>query len=84
MPRHTWRVPGRDSSMRHSLPALQRAMAGSEWRVDEPRPGTRQVWRGDKVWAEIHYAGASAWDGRSWLVNLEQRYTLDIESRTLH
>lgn len=66
------------------LPALQRAMAGSEWRVDEPRPGTRQVWRGDKVWAEIHYAGASAWDGRSWLVNLEQRYTLDIESRTLH
>ena len=65
------------------LETLQRAMV-PPWRVEEPRPGTRQVWRGEQVWAEIHYAGASAWDGRSWLVNLEQRYTLDVESRTLH
>jgi hypothetical protein len=65
------------------LAALQAAVAGSPWRVEEPRPGTRQVWRGDQVWAEIHYSGQSPWDGRSWLVNLEQRYTLDIESRTL-
>ena len=65
------------------LAALQRAVAGSAWRIEEPRPGTRQVWRDDQPWAEIHYAGASAWDGRAWLVNLEQRYTLDIDSRRL-
>jgi hypothetical protein len=66
------------------LAALQRATAGSAWRIEEPRPGTRQVWHGDEAYAEIHYAGASAWDGRSWLVNFAHRYTLDIESHTVH
>lgn len=64
------------------LAALQRAVAGTAWRIEEPRPGTRQVWRGDQLAAEIHYAGASPWEGRAWLVNLDQRYTLDLESRT--
>ena len=66
------------------LAALQQATAGTAWRVEEPRPGTRQVWHGDEVYAEVHYAGKSAWDGRAWLVNLPLRYTLDIDSRTLH
>jgi hypothetical protein len=65
------------------LPALQAAMAGTAWRIDEPRPGTRQVWRNGGPYAEIHYADRSAWEGRSWLVNLEHRYTLAIESRVL-
>lgn len=65
------------------LAALQRAVAGTPWRVEEPRPGTRQVWRDERLWAEVHYAGGSPWDGRAWLVNLEQRYTLDIESKPL-
>lgn len=64
------------------LAALQQAVAGTAWRIEEPRPNTRQVWRGAQLATEIHYAGSSPWDGRSWLVNLEQRYTLDIESRT--
>lgn len=66
------------------LAALQQAVAGTDWRIEEPRAGTRQVWRGEMPVAEIHYAGRSPWDGHAWLVNLEQRYTLDIESRTLH
>lgn len=66
------------------LAALQAAVAGTAWRIEEPRPGTRQVWRGDVPYAEIHYAAGAPWNGRAWLVNLEQRYTLDIESRALH
>lgn len=65
------------------LATLQQAVAGSEWRIEEPRPGTRQVWRGKQAYAEIHYAGASPWDGRSWLVNLEHRYTVDLESKVV-
>lgn len=65
------------------LPALQQAVAGSRWRVEEPRPGTRLVWHGDRPWAEIHYASASPWEGRAWLVHLEERYTLGIESTPL-
>lgn len=63
------------------LPALQAAVAGSTWRIEAPRPGIRQVWHDGRLHAEIHYAGPSPWEGRSWLVNLEHRYTLDIESR---
>jgi hypothetical protein len=63
------------------LAALQAAVAGGPWRIDEPRPGTRQVWREGRVYAEIHYAGASPWEGRSWFVSFEHRYTLDIQSR---
>jgi hypothetical protein len=63
------------------LASLQKAVAGTAWRIEEPRPGTRQIWRGPQLATEIHYSGGSAWDGRAWLVNLEQRYTLDIESR---
>lgn len=75
----------RDLQLIHwPLPALQRAVAGTDWRIEEPRPGTRQVWHGDEAYAEIHYAGRSAWDGRAWLVNFPLRYTLDVDSRTLH
>lgn len=65
------------------LPALLAAVAGTSWRVEEPRPGIRQLWRGDRIETEIHYAGRSPWDGRSWLVNLEHRYTVDIDSTVL-
>jgi hypothetical protein len=66
------------------LRTLQAAMLGSTWRIEEPRPGTRQLWRDDTLATEIHYAGASPWEGRAWLVNLDARYTLAIESRVLH
>jgi hypothetical protein len=66
------------------LAALQAAVAGSHWRIEEPRAGLRQVWRDETLATEIHYAGKSAWEGRCWLVNLDARYTLDIDSKVLH
>ena len=63
------------------LAPLEKALAGSPWRVTEPRAGTRQLWRGETLAVEIHYAGASAWEGRSWLVNLDARYTLALDSK---
>lgn len=66
------------------LAALQQAVAGSSFRVEEPRAGIRQVWRGDALYAEVHWAGRGPWDGRAWLVNFEQRYSLDLESRVVH
>lgn len=66
------------------LAALQQAVDGSHWRIEEPRAGVRQVWRGETLATEIHHAGKSPWDGRSWLVNLDARYTLDIDSKVLH
>jgi hypothetical protein len=65
------------------LPALQAALAGTDWTATEPVPGTRRIARSGLAYAEIHYAGRSAWDGRWWLVNFEQRYSLDIESKTV-
>ncbi|MCT6647317.1 DUF3261 domain-containing protein, partial [Enterococcus faecalis] len=66
------------------LAALQKAVAGSGRRIEEPRAGQRQLWRGDTLAAEVHYAGASAWEGRSWLVNLDARYSLALDSKLLH
>lgn len=66
------------------LAALQGAVAGSHWRIEEPRAGLRQLWRDETLATEIHYAGKSPWEGRSWLVNLDARYSLDIDSKVLH
>ncbi len=65
------------------LAPLQNAVAGTSWRIEEPRAGTRQLWRGETLAAEIHYAGNSAWEGKSWLVNLDARYTLALDSKVL-
>ena len=65
------------------LPALQAALAGTDWTATEPAPGTRRIAKAGLAYAEIHYANHSAWDGRWWLVNFEQRYSLDIESKSL-
>ena len=50
------------------LTALQAAVVGTRWRIEEPRSGTRQVWRDGKAYAEIHYADrANAHQSSSWL-----------------
>jgi hypothetical protein len=48
--------------------------------VSEPSPGTRRLRRGERLVSEAHYAGGNAWSGRSWLVNLEHGYSLQIDS----
>lgn len=65
------------------LPALAEAMAGSAWQISEPTPGLRRLRRDGVLYAEVHYANPTPWNGRLWLVNFEQRYSLDIESRLL-
>jgi hypothetical protein len=65
------------------LKALAPPLQAAGWEVTEPAPGTRRLRRADRVVAEVHYAGSDAWQGRSWLVNLEHGYTLNIESKQM-
>lgn len=65
------------------LSALQAAYSGSAWRVTEPAPDTRRLWLDQRVVAEVHYAGASPWNGRLWLVNLRDGYALGIHSESV-
>jgi hypothetical protein len=63
------------------LPALQKTLAGTEWRVTEPHVGTRRLHRGDRLIAEVHYADPDPWAGRVWIVHFDVPYTIGIESR---
>lgn len=63
------------------LSALVAALAGSRWQLSEPAPGLRRLRRDGALHTEVHYSGATPWNGRLWLVNFEQRYSLDIVSR---
>lgn len=63
------------------LPALAAALVGGGWQITEPTPGLRRLRRDGALYAEVHYPSATPWNGRLWLVNFEQRYSLDIESR---
>ena len=65
------------------LEALQRHFVGTEWSVAEPYRGTRRLLRAGRLIAEVHYTGADAWSGTSWLANLESGYTLGVESKLL-
>jgi hypothetical protein len=62
------------------LQTLIEPMRTAGWELSEPAPGTRRLRRADRVVAEVHYNGTDPWQGRSWLVNLEHGYTLNIES----
>jgi hypothetical protein len=59
------------------LAALQAAYAGSRWRVAAVGTDTRRQYLDDRLVAEVHYAGDGA-QGRHWLVNLRQGYTLGV------
>jgi hypothetical protein len=63
--------------------ALQEPLQADGWQVTEPAPGTRRLRRDTQLVAEVHYASADPWAGRSWLVNLEHGYTLSIESKAM-
>jgi hypothetical protein len=63
------------------LGALRPPLEAAGWKVTEPAPGTRRLRRDDRLLVEVHYANADPWAGRSWLVNIEHGYTLNIESK---
>ena len=56
-------------------------MAG--WQLSEPVPGLRRLRRGDQLVAEAHYSSEDPWSSRSWLVNFEYGYSLQIDSQAL-
>lgn len=45
--------------------------------------GTRYLRRDGRVIAEAHYGSADPWTARSWLVNFEHDYSLQIDSSAL-
>jgi hypothetical protein len=65
------------------LSILQKPLAAGGWQVSESTPGTRRLRRDTRLVAEVHYASADPWAGRSWLVNLEHGYTLSIDSKAM-
>jgi hypothetical protein len=65
------------------LASLEAPMREGGWRISEPAPGTRRLRHGDHLIAEAHYSSADAWSGRSWLVNFEHGYSLQIDTQAL-
>ena len=65
------------------LEALKKPLAASGWQVTEATLGTRRLRRDTRLVAEVHYASADPWTGRSWLVNIEHGYTLSIDSKSM-
>ena len=65
------------------LEALKKPLAASGWQVTEATLGTRRLRRDTHLVAEVHYASADPWTGRSWLVNLDHGYTLNIDSKSM-
>jgi hypothetical protein len=63
------------------LQPLQETLARAGYELGEITPATRRLKRGDRLVAEVHYGSADAWSGRSWLVNLEFGYSLQIDSQ---
>jgi hypothetical protein len=65
------------------LASLVQPMRESGWQVSEPAPGIRRLRHGDQLIAEAHYNGGDPWSGRTWLVNFEHDYSLQIDSQAM-
>jgi len=62
---------------------LMEPLRQAGWQLTEPAPGIRRLRRGEQLVAEAHYSSADPWSGRSWLVNFEFGYSLQIDSQAL-
>jgi hypothetical protein len=65
------------------LASLAKPMAEAGWQLSEPVTGIRRLRRGEQLVAEAHYSSEDPWRGRSWLVNFEYGYSLQIDSQAL-
>jgi hypothetical protein len=65
------------------LASLAKPMAAAGWQLSEPSAGVRRLRRGEQLTAEAHYSSDDPWNGRSWLVNFEFGYSLQIDSQAL-
>ena len=64
------------------LASLVEPMGQAGWQLSEA-PGMRRLRHGEQLVAEAHYSGQDPWSGRSWLVNFEYGYSLQIDSQAL-
>jgi hypothetical protein len=62
---------------------LEKPMLAAGWQLSEPAPGIRRLRHGERLIAEAHYAGDDPWTARSWLVNFEHGYSLQIDSQAM-
>lgn len=62
------------------LASLEPPLRGAGFEITEPSSATRRLRHGGRLVSEAHYAGTDAWTGRSWLVNLQHGYSLQIDS----
>jgi len=65
------------------LASLEKPMREAGWQLSETAPGIRRLRHGDQLVAEAHYSGEDPWSGRSWLVNFEYGYSLQIDSQPM-
>lgn len=62
---------------------LEKPMREAGWQLSEPTPGIRRLRHGQQLIAEAHYSGEDPWSARSWLVNFEHGYSLQIDSEAM-
>lgn len=65
------------------LASLEKPMREAGWQLSEAAPGLRRLRHGGQLIAEAHYSGEDPWSGRTWLVNFEYGYSLQIDSQTM-
>jgi len=63
--------------------SLEKPMREAGWQLSEPAEGMRRLRRGERLIAEVHYSGEDPWRARSWLVNFEHDYSLQIDSEAM-
>ncbi|HEU4779341.1 MAG TPA: DUF3261 domain-containing protein [Steroidobacteraceae bacterium] len=63
--------------------SLAKPLSEAGFQVSEPAPGIRRLRRGEQLIAEAHFSNDDPWSGRSWLVNFEHGYSLQIDSQSL-
>jgi hypothetical protein len=63
--------------------SLEKPMREAGWHLSEPAPGIRRLRHGERMIAEAHYSGEDPWSTRSWLVNFEYGYSLQIDSEAM-
>ena len=56
-------------------------MREAGWQLSEPRPASAACATAMQLIAEAHYGSEDPWSGRSWLVNFEYGYSLQIDSQ---
>jgi len=63
--------------------SLEKPMREAGWQLSKPAPDIRRLRHGEQLIAEAHYIGEDPWSGRSWLVNFEHGYSLQIDSEAM-